>query len=123
MSDELEARLAKIKREEEIWVEESEAKAAGFMILAPNHDGSLEVDWLDASQDFQHKEAGTLLIERAVKVAKAKMMLSTLSVHTSVANSKMINFSLKNGFEVYERVSDFYGKGKDALCLKKTMSV
>jgi hypothetical protein len=31
----------------------------------------------------------------------------------------MLDFSAKNGFQVLERIKGFYGRGKDALRLKK----
>jgi len=31
----------------------------------------------------------------------------------------MIAFLKRNGFEVFERITDFYGKGKDALRFEK----
>jgi hypothetical protein len=31
----------------------------------------------------------------------------------------MLDFSAKNGFQVFERIKDFYGRGKDALRLRK----
>jgi hypothetical protein len=45
--------------------------------------------------------------------------MSALSVHTWETNEKMLNFSAKKGFQVLERIKDFYGRGKDALRLKR----
>lgn len=115
---ELKARLEKLTRREQVWVAEIGARGVGFMILSPNSDGSLEVDWLDVHPDFQRTGIGTLLVEKAAKTAKAKKM-KALSVHTWETNEKMLNFSAKNGFQVFERIKDFYGRGKDALRLKK----
>jgi ribosomal protein S18 acetylase RimI-like enzyme len=58
------------------------------------------------------------LVEKAAKIAKAKKM-KALSVHTWETNQKMLDFSAKNGFQVLERIKGFYGRGKDALRLKK----
>ena len=76
------------------------------MILSPNNDGSLEVDWLDVHPDFQCMGIGTLLVEKAAKIAKAKKM-NALSVHTSDTNQKMSSFSVKNGFQVFQRIKAF----------------
>jgi ribosomal protein S18 acetylase RimI-like enzyme len=115
---ELKARLEKLTRREQVWVAEVGTRGVGFMIVSPNNDGSLEVDWLDVHPDFQRTGIGTLLVEKAAKIAKAKKM-KALSVHTWETNHKMLNFSAKNGFQVFERIKDFYGRGKDALRLKK----
>jgi ribosomal protein S18 acetylase RimI-like enzyme len=115
---ELKARMEKLTSRDQIWVAEIDSRAIGFMILAPNTDGSLEVDWLDVHPSFQRMGVGTLLIKKAVKIAKARK-IQALSVHTWPTNEKMINFSFKNGFEIFERITDFYGKGKDATRLKK----
>lgn len=115
---ELKARLEKLKRREQVWVAEVGTRGVGFMILSPNNDGSLEVDWLDVHPDFQRTGIGTLLVEKAAKIAKAKKM-KALSVHTWETNQKMLDFSAKNGFQVLERIKGFYGRGKDALRLKK----
>lgn len=117
--DELRAMLAKVNKEQ-IWVAEVDRRAVGFMILTLNDDGSLEVDWLDVHPSFQHMGVGTSLVKKAVKIAKARKM-QALSVHTWPTNEKMINFSSKNGFEISERIKHFYGKGRDALRLKKTV--
>jgi ribosomal protein S18 acetylase RimI-like enzyme len=115
---ELKARLEKLTRREQVWVAEVGTRGVGFMILSPNNDGSLEVDWLDVHPDFQRTGIGTLLVEKAAKIAKAKKM-KALSVHTWETNQKMLDFSAKNGFQVLERIKGFYGRGKDALRLKK----
>ena len=115
---ELKARLEKLKRREQVWVAEVGTRGVGFMIVSPNNDGSLEVDWLDVHPDFQRTSIGTLLVEKAAKIAKAKKM-KALSVHTWETNQKMLDFSAKNGFQVLERIKGFYGRGKDALRLKK----
>jgi len=115
---ELKARLEKLTRREQIWVAEIGTRGVGFMILSPNNDGSLEVDWLDVHPDFQRTGIGILLVKKAAKISKAKKM-NALSVHTSDTNQKMLNFSAKNGFQVFERIKDFYGRGKNALRLKK----
>ncbi len=93
-------------------------KAVGFMILTQNTDSSLEVDWLDVHPNFQRKGVGTLLVKKAEEVAKEKGF-KFLSVHTHVENEKMIQFSIKNGFEIIERIRNFYGEGKDTVHLKK----
>jgi len=115
---ELKARLEKLTRREQVWVAEVGTRGVGFMIVSPNNDGSLEVDWLDVHPDFQRTSIGTLLVEKAAKIAKAKKM-KALSVHTWETNQKMLDFSAKNGFQVLERIKGFYGRGKDALRLKK----
>jgi len=115
---ELKARLEKLTRREQVWVAEVGTRGVGFMIVSPNKDSSLEVDWLDVHPDFQRTGIGTLLVEKAAKIAKAKKM-KALSVHTWETNQKMLDFSAKNGFRVLERIKDFYGRGKDALRLKK----
>jgi ribosomal protein S18 acetylase RimI-like enzyme len=116
--EELKARIEKLTRKDQIWVAEIDSRTVGFMILAPNSDGSLEVDWLDVHPSFQRMGVGTFLVKKAVKIAKTKKM-QALSVHTWPTNEKMINFSLKNGFEIFERIKNFYGKRKDAIRLKK----
>lgn len=115
---ELKARLEKLTRREQVWVAEVGTRGVGFMIVSPNNDGSLEVDWLDVHPDFQRTGIGTLLVEKAAKIAKAKKM-KALSVHAWETNQKMLDFSAKNGFQVLERIKGFYGRGKDALRLKK----
>jgi len=115
---ELKARLERLKRREQVWVADVGNRGVGFMILSPNDDGSLEVDWFDVHPDFQSTGIGTQLVEKAAKIAKTKQM-NTLSVHASVTDQKMLDFAAKNGFQVFERIEDFHGKGKDALRLKK----
>jgi ribosomal protein S18 acetylase RimI-like enzyme len=105
-------------RREQVWVAEIESRAVGFMILVPNKDGSLEIDWLDVHPDFQRMGIGASLVDKAAKVARKKK-LEALSVHTWEKNKKMVGFTFKNRFEVYGRIKDFYGKGKDALHFKK----
>jgi len=115
---ELKARLEKLTSKDQVWVAEIDSRAIGFMILVPKSDGSLEVDWLDVHPDFQRMEVGTLLVKKAVKIAMARKM-QALSIHTWPTNEKMINFALKNGFEVFERIRNFYGRKKDAIHLRK----
>jgi ribosomal protein S18 acetylase RimI-like enzyme len=119
--EELKARIEKLTRRDQIWVAEIDYRAIGFMILVPNKDDSLEVDWLDIHPDFQRMGIGMLLVEKATKIAKTKR-LQALSVHTWPTNQEMLNFSFKNGFEIFERIKDFYGKRKDAIHLKKRIS-
>jgi ribosomal protein S18 acetylase RimI-like enzyme len=118
--NELEARLEKSTGKDKIWVAEINARAVGFMILVPNNDGSLEVDWLDVHPNFQRMGIGTLLIKKAARVAKAKK-LQALSIHTRATNEKVISFSFRNGFEVFERIKHFYGKGKEAIHFLKRL--
>jgi len=117
---ELKARLEKLTRRDQVWVAEVNGRAIGFMILSPNKDGSLEVDWLDVHPDFQRMGIGTLLVEKAAKVARAKNIM-WLSIHTQVTNKEMIGFAAKNGFDVFEKIKDFYGKRKDALRFRKVI--
>jgi GNAT superfamily N-acetyltransferase len=42
------------------------------MIVSPNNDGSLEVDWLDVLPDFQRIGIGTLLVEKAAKIGEGQ---------------------------------------------------
>jgi ribosomal protein S18 acetylase RimI-like enzyme len=119
--EELQAMIGKLTRNDQVWVAEVDGRAVGFMILTPNNDRSLEVDWLDVNPRVQRRGLGTLLLEKAREIAEAERMLA-LSVHTHMTNRQMIKFSLKNGFKVSERIRDFYGKGKDALRLKKTLN-
>jgi ribosomal protein S18 acetylase RimI-like enzyme len=115
---ELAARIEKMTEKDEIWVAEVDAKAVGFMILTPNDDGTLEIDWLDVHPEFQRRKVATHLVAKAPEVARAKE-IKALSVHTSVENKKMLAFLKRNGFGVFKRIPDFYGKGKDAWRFKK----
>jgi GNAT superfamily N-acetyltransferase len=117
--EELEARMGKLTQKDWVWVAELGARAFGFMILTPNNDDSLEVDWLDVNPSEKRKGLGTLLLKKAKEIADAERM-QALSVHTQVANKQMIAFSLKNGFEVSERIKDFYGKGKCSTSRKNS---
>jgi ribosomal protein S18 acetylase RimI-like enzyme len=116
--EELAARIQKMTEKDEIWVAEADAKAVGFMILTPNNDGTLEVDWLDVHPDRQRKGIATNLVAKAEEIAKARKA-DALSVHTWMENKNMLAFLKKNGFELFETIADFYGKGKDALRYKK----
>ena len=117
---ELKTRLEKLTRRDQVWVAEVNGRGVGFMILSPNKDGSLEVDWLDVHPDFQCMGIGTLLVEKAAKVARAKNIM-WLSIHTRVTNKEMVSFAAKNGFDVFEKIKDFYGKRKDALRYRKVI--
>jgi ribosomal protein S18 acetylase RimI-like enzyme len=119
-SGELEARLEKLTRKDQVWVAEIETRCVGFMILTPNDDGSLEVDWFDVHPGFQRTGIGTLLIDKALKVAKARGFRA-LSIHVQVKKEKAIGFATKNGFETFEKIKDFSGKREDALRLKKVI--
>jgi ribosomal protein S18 acetylase RimI-like enzyme len=116
--EELAARIQKMTEKDEIWVAEADPKAVGFMILTPNDDGTLEIDWLDVHPEFQRRKAATNLVAKAAEIAKTRKV-EALSVHTSVENNNMIAFLKINGFEVFKRIPNFYGKGKDALRYKK----
>jgi len=117
--EELAARIQKMTEKDEIWVAEADGKAVGFMILTPNDDGTLEIDWLDVHPEFQRKKVATHLVAKAEEVAKARKA-ETLSVHTWKDNSKMLAFLERNGFELFQTIANFYGKGQDALRYKKS---
>jgi ribosomal protein S18 acetylase RimI-like enzyme len=117
---ELKARLEKLTRRDQVWIAEVNGRAVGFMILSPKKDGSLEVDWFDVHPDFQRMGIGTLLVEKAAKVARAKNIM-WLSIHTHVTNKGVIGFADKNGFYLFEKIKDFYGKRKDALRFRKVI--
>jgi len=117
--EELAARIQKMTEKDEIWVAEADGKAVGFMILTPNDDGTLEIDWLDVHPEFQRKKVATHLVAKAEEVAKARKA-ETLSVHTWKENSKMLAFLERNGFELFQTIANFYGKGQDALRYKKS---
>ena len=117
--EELAARIQKMTDKDEIWVAEADGKAVGFMILTPNNDGTLEIDWLDVHPEFQRKAIATNLVAKAEEVAKTRKA-EALSVHTWGENKKMIAFLKKNGFKVFKRIPNFYGEGKDALRYKKS---
>ena len=117
-AEELAAMMKKLTEKDEIWVAETDAKAVGFMILTSNDDGTLEINWLDVHPEFQRKKVATNLVAKAAEIAKARK-IEALSVHTSVENLKMIAFLKRNEFEVFQRIADFYGKGKDALRYRK----
>ncbi len=116
--EELAARIQKMTEKDEIWIAEADGRVVGFMILTPNDDGTLGIDWLDVHPEFQHKGVATNLVAKAEEVARARKA-EALSVHTWRENSKMPAFLEKNGFELFQTIADFYGKGKDALCYKK----
>lgn len=117
---ELRARLDKLRRQDQVWVAELDVRCVGFMILVPEADGTLEIDWLDVHPDFQHTGVGALLVAKAEKVAGAKD-LRALSIHTQANNEKMLGFAMKNGFEAFEKLKDFYGRRKDAVRLRKLL--
>jgi len=117
-TSELQARLEKLKRREQVWLAEVETRAVGFMILSPRKDDSLEIEWLDVHPGFQRSGLGTLLVNKAARIVKAKKMLA-LSMHFPETNKTALGFATKNGFVVFERVKDFYGNKKDALHLRK----
>ena len=117
--EELAARIQKMTEKDEIWVAEADGKAVGFMILTSNDDGTLEIDWLDVHPEFQRKKVATHLVAKAEEVAKARKA-ETLSVHTWKENSKMLAFLERNGFELFQTIANFYGKGQDALRYKKS---
>jgi ribosomal protein S18 acetylase RimI-like enzyme len=116
---ELRARIEKMTSDEEIWVAETDKRPVGFMILSPNQDGTLEIDWLDVNPDFQRKGIATILVRKAETIAKNKKY-QALSVHTHVENTKMIMFLKRNGFKIFDKIENFYGEGKDALRFKKS---
>ena len=117
--EELAAMIKKMTEKDEIWVAEADTKAVGFMILTPNDDGTLEINWLDVHPEFQRKKIATSLVAKAAEIAKAKKVRA-LSVHTWGENKKMIAFLKKNGFKVFKRIPNFYGEGKDALRYTKS---
>ena len=117
--EELTARIRKMTEKDEIWVAEADDKAVGFMILTPNNDGTLEVDWLDVHPDRQRKGVATSLVAKAEEIAKTRKA-EALSVHTWMENKNMLAFLKKNRFGLFETITDFYGKGKDALRYKKS---
>lgn len=117
--EELAARIQKMTDKDEIWVAEADGKAVGFMILTPNDDGTLEIDWLDVYPDFQRRGIATNLVAKAEEIAEARKA-GALSVHTWMENTKMLAFLKKNGFELSKTIVDFYGEGKDALRYKKS---
>jgi ribosomal protein S18 acetylase RimI-like enzyme len=117
---ELRARIEKMTSEEEIWVAETDKRPVGFMILSPNQDGTLEIDWLDVNPDFQRRGIATILVRKAERIAQTKKY-QALSVHTYVENTKMIMFLTRSRFEVSDKIKNFYGEGKDALRFKKSI--
>ena len=119
-ASELKAILEKLKREDQVWVAEVDVRCVGFMILTTNADHSLEVDWLDVHPDFQRTGIGTLLVNKATKIA-GRRGLRALSIYAQTNNEKVMGFAAKNGFELQERLKDLYGKRKDALLFIKML--
>jgi ribosomal protein S18 acetylase RimI-like enzyme len=119
-ASELKAVLEKLKRGDQVWVAEVNIRCVGFMILTTNTYRSLEVDWLDVHPDFQRTGIGTLLVNKAAKIAGTRG-LQALNIHAHTNNEKMMGFAAKNGFELQERLKDFYGKRKDALLFRKRL--
>jgi ribosomal protein S18 acetylase RimI-like enzyme len=69
---ELDARIQKLTEEEDIWVAETDEGAVGFMILSPNEDRTLEIDWLDVTPNFQRRRIATTLVDKAAEIAQIK---------------------------------------------------
>ncbi len=84
------------------------------------HRKSVEVASLAVMPEVRGRGFGTVLLRKAEDMAR-RHTIKLLTLHVDVNNLSAIGLYKKEGYLICERITEYYGKGKDAFYLTKNI--
>ena len=75
---------------------------------------------LSVASNYRRLHLGSLLLHTFEQKVKEKGCVS-LSLHASATNKPAVSLYTKNGFEVYDRLDDYYGKDEHGYEMVKRL--
>jgi ribosomal protein S18 acetylase RimI-like enzyme len=97
-------------------------KPIGVSGLYYDYEDPKDILWMDyfaVSSEFQRHGFGTLMLENLEKVCREKKV-KRLCVFAETGQA--VNFYEKNGFKIFGRLEDYYGKGRPRIWLSRTIN-
>jgi ribosomal-protein-alanine N-acetyltransferase len=96
---------------------EEDEKLIAFILTAWSYK-TAEIITIDVNPGFRRKGLGTKMLRRVEKELKRRG-ISTACLHVSVDNKAALEFYIKEGFEVLDRIDEYYRKEGDAFFMVK----
>ncbi|MCL5253607.1 MAG: GNAT family N-acetyltransferase [Candidatus Thermoplasmatota archaeon] len=84
------------------------------------HRKSVEVASLAVMPEVRGRGFGKVLLRKAEDMAR-RHAIKLLTLHVDVNNLSAIGLYKKEGYLICERITEYYGKGKDAFYLTKNI--
>ncbi len=94
------------------------------IIQGPNDPGSLYIVSLGCLALYRRQKVGTALMKHVIRLAEDEgLTCPFIFLHVQVNNEAAIDFYKKFGFEIVERIENFYRRydPPDAYCLRKDL--
>jgi len=99
-------------------VAELNHKVIGFLVGVIVDKGLCKILMISVSEYFRKKNVGTALISKFI-IEVEKKGIRTIELEVRTDNKKAISFYKKHGFEIINKINDFYQDGKSAYNMKK----
>ena len=93
-------------------------KIIGFIIGVKINSEMAKILMLSVSQQYRRKDIGSQLLKQFLRnIIRDKIKIIELEVRTD--NNKAIKFYEKHGFEIVNRITEFYQNGEAAYTMRK----
>ena len=103
-------------------VAEMAHKIIGFLIGVKINQEKAKILMLSVSENYRKQNIGSELLIRFLKEMEIeKVKILELEVRTD--NQKALEFYLKHGFNIKQKITEFYQNGEDAYTMEKVASV
>ena len=98
---------------------EKEERVIAFILTTWSRDAA-EIITVDVDPAYRRKRLGTKMLHRIERELKSRGIL-TECLHVSVGNIPAVEFYQNEGFEVLDRIKDYYRDEGDALFMVKPL--
>jgi len=101
-------------------VAENAHKIIGFIIGVKLKKDLAKILMLSVKELFRKKNIGSSLLLNFIDEI-SKENIKNIELEVRCKNKKAINFYKKNGFEIINKIKDFYQDGSNAYTMKKSL--
>ena len=93
-------------------------KIVGFVVGLPINNKTAKILMLSVSKNHRNKQIGSNLLDQLLKILK-KEKIETIELEVRTRNRKAIKFYEKHGFEITDKLTDFYQNGEAGYVMRK----
>jgi ribosomal-protein-alanine N-acetyltransferase len=93
-------------------------KIIGFVVGVKINNETAKILMLSVSESYRKKQIGTKLLDEFLKKIK-KEKIQSIELEVRTRNEKAIKFYEKHGFEIIEKLTDFYQNGEAGYIMRK----
>lgn len=97
-------------------------KIIGFIVGVKINSELVKILMLSVSKQYRRRNIGSLLLEQFLEQAK-KDKINSIELEVRTDNNSAIKFYEKHGFDIINRITEFYQNGEAAYTMRKKLTL